>query len=613
MDNVTLSLFALMPIALLAVLLIGLRWPAKAAMPVGYAVVVAIAAVVWKVDTPAIAASTVEGLVIAAGLLFIVFGALLLLETLTRSGAMGTIRASFTNISADRRIQAIIIGWLFGSFIEGASGFGTPAAIVAPLLFALGFPAMAAVMVGLVIQSTPVSFGAVGTPILVGINGGLTGAPPVIARMAELDLGMPIYLHMIGIRVSLFHAAIGLLVPLFLSCMLCGFFGEKRRFGDGLKVWRFALFAALAMIVPSVLVAVLLGPEFPSLVGGLAGLLIVMSAASRGFLLPDETWDFPPRARWDSRWTGKLQPRIETTASTRQLSIGMAWTPYVLVSLLLIITRTVEPVTRFLTGVSIGIKNVFGTGISPSLQPLYLPGFIFIVICTGTYWLHRMDRESIVASWKAAAGQLAGAGVALLFALPLVRIFINSGAGLNNSGLESMPLILAQGASELAGSTWPLFSPWIGALGAFVAGSNTVSNLTFSLFQFGAAQKVSISPETIVAIQAVGGAAGNMIAIHNIVAASATVGLLGREGDLIRMTIIPTIYYCVMAGALSYISVHGVGLNIGSMLLLTVALGLVLTARFLTRDAYQLRGVDDRGHMLMKEPAGGGERSSGAS
>lgn len=571
------SLLALLPILVVAVLLVGFRWPARFAMPVGFVVVAAVAAAVWKMDVTSIAASSVEGLIIAAGLLFIVFGALLLLETLTRSGAMSTIRASFTSISPDRRVQAIIIGWLFGSFIEGASGFGTPAAVVAPLLLALGFPAMAAVMVGLIIQSTPVSFGAVGTPILVGVSGGLSGAPAVVERMNVLGLDMPAYLQGIGIQVAALHGAVGFMIPLFLSCMLCGVFGEHRRFGDGLKIWRFALFAAFAFIIPSVTLAALLGPEFPSLLGSLIGLVIVMTASARGFLMPDDIWDFPARDRWSPRWMGNIEPAA-AAMTDRRMSTVTAWTPYIIVAALLVLTRTVRPLTRFLTGLSIDVNNIFGTAVSESVQPFYLPGFIFIVTCAVTWRLHGMSRSAILQSWKVSAGQLAGAGVALLFALPLVRVFINSGAAFNNSGLDSMPIVLAEGASAIAGSAWPLFAPWIGALGAFVAGSNTISNLTFSLFQFGTAQNIAASPETIVATQAVGGAAGNMIAIHNIVAASATAGLLGREGDLIRLTIIPTVYYCLAAGALSYIVVNGIGLNSGTLLYALIAAGILLLA-----------------------------------
>ena len=585
MDNLALlSLLALAPILVVGVLLAGFRWPAKTAMPVGFVVVVVIALFVWEMDPTAIAASAIQGLLVALTLLYIVFGALLLLETLTKSGAMATIRAGFTSISPDRRVQAIIVGFLFGSFIEGASGFGTPAAVVAPLMLALGFPAMAAVMVGLIIQSTPVSFGAVGTPILVGVNGGLSGAGPVEDRVAELGTDLPGYLERIGLQVALMHATIGTLIPLILACMLTGFFGERRRFADGLAVAPFALFAAFSMTIPYVIVAAVLGPEFPSLLGGLIGLSIVMFAASRGFLMPKEVWDFPPRSRWAKHWMGTLDVGEDEVAG-RRMSIWLAWTPYLVVAVLLVLSRTVDPLTEFLTtGWRVyTAENILGVeGISQALQFLYLPGFLFILTCVVTYALHRMRGPQIAESWKVAAGQLAGAAVALLFALPLVRVFINSGADYNESGMTSMPLTLAEGAAAIAGGAWPAYAPWIGALGAFVAGSNTVSNLMFSLFQFSTAEQIGVRPETVVATQAVGGAAGNMITVHNIVAASATVGLVGREGDLIRKTVLPTIYYCFFAGALSLVAIYGFGANLSTLwlvLVLGAIVGIVLALR----------------------------------
>lgn len=577
-----LSAVALLPIVVVGVLLVGLRWPAKYAMPVGFVVVVVTALVVWEVEPVVIAASSVQGLILAIGLLYIVFGALLLLGTLTKSGAISSIRATFTDISPDRRVQAIIIGWLFGSFIEGASGFGTPAAVVAPLLLALGFPAMAAVMVGLVIQSTPVTFGAVGTPILVGVNDGLAGSAAVEERVSVLGMEMPDYVARIALDAAVMHAIIGTLIPLFLACMLTGFFGgEHRRFGDGLQVWRFALFAAFAMTVPYVAVAALLGPEFPALLGGLTGLAIVVTAARRGLFMPEENWDFPPRSSWASRWMGTVEPDADVVG--KRMNPVRAWAPYVLVAALLVLTRAVEPVKDFLSGVSLDFDGIFGTEISQNLQPIYLPGFILLVVSVATYWLHRMGRAQIAASWRVAGGQIAGTAVALLFALPLVRIFINTGD--NSADYLSMPLTLAEGAASVVGDAWPVVAPWIGALGAFVAGSNTVSNLTFSQFQFSTAELIDARPETVVAGQAVGGAAGNMVTVHNVVAASATVGMLGREGDVLRMTVFPMIYYLLLAGSLTFLLINGFGLNVGTVLLALYVLALIAIVVRLRRSA----------------------------
>ena len=508
-----------------------------------------------------------------------------MLETLVKSGALQTIRAGFTTISPDRRVQVIIIAWLFGSFIEGAAGFGTPAAVVAPLLLALGFPAAAAVMAGLIIQSTPVSFGAVGTPMLTGLGTGLADtsgalAPEVQARADVLGLDQLGFIAHTATQVATIHAIVGILVPLILVTLMCGFYGEKQSFRAGLAVAPFAIYAALAMIVPYVTVAYVLGPEFPSMLGGFLGLVLVMFTSSKGFLMPKDVWDFPPRERWSDRWMGTVDPTKEAATLTRNMSMARAWAPYVIVAALLLVTRNVPAIKEFLTGPAvIPVENIFGTGISQNLELLYSPGAIFLLACLVTYVLHGMKGEQIKASWKVAGGQLGGAAFALLCAVPLVRIFINSGPDFNAAGLDSMPITLAQAAADLAGQGWPIVSPFIGALGAFVAGSNTVSNMMFALFQFNTGLGIgAASPETVAALQAVGGAAGNMVAVHNVVAAAATVGLLGREGDLIRKTILPMTYYCLAAGGIGYLWIFGFAFNAGLVVLLGVVAALVLTA-----------------------------------
>lgn len=583
MDNLAvLSLLAIAPIVVVGVLLAGFRWPAKYAMPVGYVVTVIIAMSVWKMNPTAVAAATIEGLVVAITLLYIVFGALLLLSTVIASGAMSTIRAGFNSISPDRRVQAIIIGWLFGSFIEGASGFGTPAAVVAPLMLALGFPAMAAVMVGLIIQSTPVSFGAVGTPMIVGVGNGLAGDPGVEAREAELGLTHMEYVAEIASQVSVIHAIAGLLIPLLISVFLTGFFGERRSFAEGLKIWPFAIYASVAMTVPYVAVAFLAGPEFPSLIGGLIGLALVMFTSSKGFLMPKEIFEFGPRASWEERWIGSVDADHLEDITRRKMGIKTAWAPYVIIAVLLLATRLIEPLTNALRAdapwVTIPVENILGTGISTNWQWIYSPGTVFIVTVLITYALHRMNGDQIRRTWTVAGKQILGTAVALLFALPLVRILIRSGPEFTESTLASMPVTLAEGAAAVAGANWPLISPWIGALGAFVAGSNTVSNLTFSLFQFSTGTEIGVAQETVVATQAIGGAGGNPVAIHNIVAASATVGLLGREGDLIRKTALITAYYCLVAGGVGYLMIYGFTLTgiVYAVVVLALFVGVVL-------------------------------------
>ena len=171
-----------------------------------------------------------------------------------------------------------------------------------------------------------------------------------------------------------------------------------------------------------------------------------------------------------------------------------------------------------------------------------------MVVSLITVLLHKMTPQETKTAWVDSAKMLAGPALALVFAVALVRVFIDS--GVNGSGLDSMPLVLAEWTASVAGGAWPAFAPMIGALGSFISGSNTVSNLMFSLFQYGVAEQIQVSHLIILGSQALGGAAGNMITVHNVVSASATVGLVGLEGLIIRRTIMPMLYYVTFAGLL---------------------------------------------------------------
>ncbi|MEM9591449.1 MAG: L-lactate permease [Pseudomonadota bacterium] len=560
---------ALTPILAIGLLLVVFRWPAAWTMPLAWVITGIVALTYWDMSANRFFAASVQGLVVAFTLLYIVFGAILLLNTIRHSGAVNTIKEGFRRVSPDRRIQCIVIAWLFGSFIEGASGFGTPAAIAAPLLVVLGFPAFAAVMVTLIIQSTPVTFGAMGTPIMVGVKTGLAGSPIVDAFLAEnnhvvAEPGVvPLsYLQVVGSTAATLLAIAGILIPLIMCAFLTRFFGKERSFKKGLEVWPFAIFAALAFIVPYLAVAYLMGPQFPSLLGGLIALAIVIPAARAGFLVPAEHWDFPPKKEWEPEWLGTYQETDvkEKTAET-QIGTVAAWSPYLIVAALLVISRldflpfevwlTSPPVTSNLDW----LWEWFGErGISAKIQWLYLPGFILVLTTLAAWFIYRMSTRQYVAAWKETAVTMVPVSIALGFAVPTVRVFIAS--NVNGAGLEGMPIELANAVSHFAGGAWPAFAGVIGALGAFLAGSNTVSNMMFSLFQFDVADNVGISPTMVVGLQTVGAAAGNMICVHNVVAAAATVGLVGKEGLLVRKTIWPMLYYLAVIGAAGLIGIY---------------------------------------------------------
>jgi len=545
---------AALPILLGGVLLVGFRIPAKWAMPLVYVTAVVIALSVWNMPLGDVAASTVQGLFLTFDLLLIIFGAILLLKTLERSGGVTAIRRSFHDISDDRRVQVVIIAWLFGSFIEGAAGFGTPAAVAAPLMVAMGFPAAGAVMLGMMIQSTAVTFGAVGTPVLVGVQGGVA-SPEFTMALAASGATLTEYVRAVTIRAAALHAITGTIMPMFMVVMMTRFFGARKSWTEGLSVLPFALFGGVAFTVPYFLTAWIFGPEFPSLLGGLVGLAIVSSAARKGFLLPKDTWDFPASEQWPSEWVSPLEVGSDDEGEHPEMSAGKAWVPYLLLAVLLVLSRLPSlPFGNLLRSFSIEWVEIFGTSVSAVTTPLYLPGTLLIVVVGITALLHRMSGRALKNAFVDSSRVLLGAGFVLVFTVPMVRVYINS--GVNAAGLESMPLEMAGWVADTVGGVWPLFAGVTGALGAFIAGSNTVSNLMFAAFQHGVATRLAISSSMIVALQAVGAAAGNMIAIHNVVAASATVGLLGREGATLRKTILPTIYYLTVIGVLGLTAVY---------------------------------------------------------
>ncbi len=548
------ALIAALPIILIIILMAGLTWPATRAMPITWAFTAFIALFFWKMEAMRLLAASIEGAIGALNILVIVFGAILLLNTLQKSGAMEVINRGFYGISPDRRVQAVIVGWLFTSFVEGAAGFGTPAALAAPLLVGLGFPPPAAVMIALIFDSTSVTYGAVGTPIIVGIKNAVEGILP-----GTVNIGL--FLFQVGAWSAVFHLLIGTFLPLLALMVMTRFFGKKGSFKEGLEAAPFALLGGLAFTVPCFLIAFFFGPELPSLIGALIGMAIMLWAAKASFLTPRTIWDFPPEQGKTADQGTKREDKSETESiapgKKPGLSLPLAWAPYLLIALILVVTRIPTfGVRGVLQAWSISWENILGQqGINYTLEPLFLPGIIpFLLIAVLTIFLHRMKAGETIAAWKTTFGQLIPAAIALVFAVAFVRVMVQS--GVNRAGLESMLLTMSGFTAQAAGSLWPLLSPFTGVLGAFISGSNTVSNLLFGGFQYGIAEKLGFSPVIILALQAVGGAIGNMIAVHNVVAACTVAGITGQEGKIIRYNLLPALIYTLATGLLGMVLIY---------------------------------------------------------
>ena len=373
-----LAILALLPILTALVLMVGFRLPSTRAMPIAWLVAATCAFIGWDLDIGYIAAISIHGAITGVAVLVIIFGALVILATLQHSGGMETIQYGMQKISPDSRVQAIIIGCMFAAFIEGAAGFGTPAALAAPLLLSLGFPPLAAAIFCLVLNSFPVSFGAVGTPIILGFS----SLKPLVqeainSQAAGVDFAsMQEFLLVIGQWSVILHSLMVFILPLFMLGFITRFFGEKRSWKDGFGAWKFSLFASTSYFIPSFIFAWFVGPEFPALIGGLVGLGVVVIGAQKGFCLPRDIWTFGDSAKWEPEWTGTIKGG--STDFKSHMSQFMAWLPYIFIGLILVATRIPElGLKPILTSIVIKFPNILGyENVNNGIQPLYLPGTI---------------------------------------------------------------------------------------------------------------------------------------------------------------------------------------------------------------------------------------------
>lgn len=544
------ALLAFIPILFCVIAMAAFNMSAKYAMPISWLMVLVLGYFFWDMELLTLAAYSVSGLLSSIEVLIIIFGAILVMNTLKMSGGMATINNGFRAVSPDSRVQAIIIGFMFVSFIEGAAGFGTPAALAAPLMVSLGFPPVAAVVVALICDSACVAFGAIGTPVAQAI----ACLGPEIATEG--------FKQSLSLWTAIPHAVAGTLIPFIAVAIMCKFFSKARSIKPALQVLPFALFAGLSFTVPYILVAMFVGYEFPSIFGALIGLVLTVLAAKGKFLTPKTVWNFDSQEHWDEDWKATHKPEIPRPAD---MTLLRAWIPYVLIALILIATRIPalglkqmlqEGIFVIKTGNIFGVENTAFT-----LKWAYVPGTVFILIALVTILIHKMSREEVKTAWTASFSQVSGAAIALVFGLALVQIMRFSGSNnVADPGMKSMIFYMAEALSKVGSLVYVIVSPVIGILGSFISGSNTVAVTLFTNLQYMSAENLGLNAVIITAVNVIGGSIGNMICVNNVVAACATVGTAGREGKIIRTCAIPAVIYTLIVIAILAVAFGILGL-----------------------------------------------------
>lgn len=508
-----LLLVAFSAIIIPLVLIVLLRLPAKYSMPVSALSVALLGSAVWGMDGYILGASTLQGIHRALTILWILAGAIFFLYVMQRTGATERIKQSFSRISVDMRVQVVLICFSLIAIIEGVSGFGTPAAIIVPLLLALGFHPLSSVVLALVGDSVPTSFGALGTPITVGLSNIPDPGGSLLSEVAS--------------KIVVIDALFGLMLPLVLVTILVVAFGRKsERRTDIAEMVPWSLLVGAVYVVTAIAGNFFLGYEFTSVIAGVVSLAFGVWTVKHGILQPKVAWRHHA-----------LEEDREIRYEKPTLNVVKAWLPYALIVGLLLLQRFVPVLREFsLTAVDWSWQNILRVPqISSQWQVIHSPGTTLIIVALATVLIFPERLKTIGFATGEAAKKLLVTGAALIATLIMVQIFANS--GMNSMGHQSMPVYIAETLAEMLGPAWLIVAPFIGTVAAFVMGSSTVSTLTMSPVQYSVAMQVGMPVDVGMAQQISGANAGNMIAIHNVVAASAVSGLHHQEWRIIRHTL----------------------------------------------------------------------------
>ena len=431
---------------------------------------------------------------------WIIISAVFLFNVTVKSGQFEVIKSFMASITPDRRLQALLIAFSFGAFLEGAAGFGAPVAISGAMLVGLGFNPLYAAGLCLIANTAPVAFGSVGTPIIMA------------SRMSDIpELAIS---QMVGRTLPL----LSLLIPFYLVTLMSGF-------KKSLEVMPAILVSGISFAFVQWFTSNYMGPMLPDILAGIASILSLL------FLL--KYWK--PK----SIWRFKEEPALQTSVEIKYTSLQIlrAWSPFIIMTLF-IIAWGFQPVKDILNSIGFikfkipGLENAI---LQPDGNPLPIKAFDFNYLSTpGTAVIFAAlisipligisIRESI---------KIFGATLKqLMFPIITIAAVVGYAFIANYAGMS----ITMAGALASTGVLFPFFSPILGWLGVFLTGSDTSANALFGKLQAQTADTLGFDPLVTVSANATGGVTGKMISPQSIAVGAAAVGLVGKESDLFRFT-----------------------------------------------------------------------------
>jgi len=536
-------IFSALPIALILLLMVGMRWGAAKAGPAGWFAAMLLAAWRFGAGLQLLAMAQVKALLLTLDVLLIIWAAFLLFRVADEAGGIGVLARALPQLTADRGMQALLIGWAFASFLQGVGGFGVPTAVTAPILVGLGFPPLAAVVVPSLGHAWSVTFGSLGSSFqALMASSGLAGS--VLAPASAGLLGLACF----GSGITAAHAAAG--------------WRSVRRLGLTIVL------LGLSMAAAQYLAATRGLWNLAGFLGGLAGLVVgtLLARRNRGERAAGEGESNGRSAGERAASSGAAgrgdagQPRAASGPSRRELMLALSG--YLALVALTLVIQLVEPVGDWLGGAVLRVPfpelatasgYITPAGFGRIIAPFRHGGAILGYSALVAYLLYRRaGLYSAGAGRRILSGTLrqvlpSSLGIAALVAMAVVMAH------------AGMTEILARGLATRFGEAFALVSPWIGALGAFMTGSNTNSNVLFGLLQTRTAELLGYSLPLVLAAQTAGGAVGSIFAPTKIVVGASTAGMAGQEGLILRRLLLYCLPFIACLGLVTWAALEVFG------------------------------------------------------
>ena len=522
LNNIGLSaMLALLPILFIFWALIIKKMKGYQASLIATSLAIIIAVTAYGMPIKLALLSTINGALYGLfPICWIVITAVFLFNLTIKSGQFEIIKNYMASITSDRRLQALLIAFSFGSFLEGTAGFGAPVAITAAMLVGLGFNPLYAAGICLIANTAPVAFGAIGTPITVASQ---------VTSIPELAIS-----QMVGRTLPI----LSVILPFYLVVIMAGF--KKTR-----EVLPAILVSGVSFALLQWFTSNFIGPALPDVIAGIGSILSMIVLLK--YWKPKTIWRFP----------NEPEPTLNTDIKYSTLEIIRAWAPFIILSII-IIAWGIKPIKEVFNAIGAsqfefpGLHNMIidqnGKEIAHLFKFNYLSASGTAILVTALISI------PIIGLKFNEAGKIF---LETLSQLKFPIITISSVLGfayiVNDSGITiSMAIALAT-----TGVVFPFFSPMLGWLGVFITGSDTSANALFGKLQSSTATSIGVDPVITVAANVSGGVVGKMISPQSIAVAAAAGNLVGKESELFRFTVkhsfIMLFFVCLIVIAQAYL------------------------------------------------------------